>query len=93
MDSSASLVTSEVRLSRVLKWKGPLLQDVLFVSEEHAIPVSNRGRCAMNRAEDGFEPCIKLLGLLVVCMILNLSGFIRPPSILQLPRAALHLPT
>ena len=72
--------------------KGPLLQDVLFVSEEHAIPVSNRGRCALNRAEDGFEPCIKLLGPLVVCMILNLSGFIRPPSILQLPRAALHLP-
>ena len=45
--------------------KGPLLQDVLFVSEEHAIPVLNRGRCALNRAEDGFEPCIKLLGPLV----------------------------
>ena len=72
--------------------KGPLLQDVLFISEEYAIPVSNRGHCALNRAEDGFEPCIKLLGPLVVCMILNLSGFIRLPSILQLPRAALHLP-
>ena len=59
MDSSASSVTSEVRFSKVLV-KGPLLQDILFVSEEHAIPVSNRGCCALNRAKDGFEPCIKL---------------------------------
>ena len=59
MDSSASFVTSEVRFEQGTEVEGPLLQDVLFVSEEHAITVPNRGRCALNRAEDGFEPCIK----------------------------------
>ena len=49
-----------MRLSRVLKQRVHLFENIFSIREEHAIPVLSWSNCVLSNVKDGFEPYIEI---------------------------------